>query len=76
MKLRDQMQVTNITSDETTSIDIGGFWLNDNTCHVGIRFTEDDRDDIEFHMMLDHDELIALRNYLNDKIGSQPEKLN
>jgi hypothetical protein len=76
MKLRDQMQVTNITSDETTSIDIGGFWLTADTCHVGIRFTEDDQADVEFHMMLDPDELRALRDYLTDKISSQPIKLN
>jgi hypothetical protein len=76
MRLRDIMQMRNITSDETSSVDVGGKWLDPEMCHVGFRFTEDDEEDVEFHMLLDRADIEVLREFFNDILGTQPGKLN
>lgn len=76
MKLRDLMPLTNITCDETSGVDIGGKWLGADMCHIAFRFNEDDKDDVEFHMLLDRYDLETLRDFIEMKLGTQPGKLN
>jgi hypothetical protein len=66
----------NVTSDETSSVDVGGKWLDAEMCHFGFRFTEDDQEDVEFHMLLDRYSLETLRDFIDYKLGTQPGKLN
>jgi hypothetical protein len=65
-----------ITSDETSSVEVGGKWLDGEMCHVGFRFNEDDEPEVEFHMLLDRYSLEALRDFVEHKLGTQPGKLN
>lgn len=76
MSLREQMTLTNITCDESSGVDIGGNWIEDDVCHIALRFNEDDEEDIEFHMLLARENIETLRDFLNYKLSTQPNTLN
>ena len=71
MSLRDQMILTNIMHDESSCVDVGGHWIDDDECHIAFRFNEDDEDDIEFHLKMNRDSIVILRDFLNLKLAQQ-----
>ncbi len=71
MSLIEKMQLVNITHDESSSVDIGGNWIEDDMCHVALRFNEDGEDDIEFHMLLGRQNLLALQEFISQKLLEQ-----
>jgi hypothetical protein len=76
MSLIQTMTLFNITHDESSSVDIGGNWIEQDQCHVALRFNEDDQEDIEFHMLLGRENLEILRDFLNEKIAEQNRTIN
>ena len=71
MSLIDQMQLYNITHDESSSVDIGANWIDEDQCHVALRFNEDGEEDIEFHMLLGRENLLILQEFINQKLLEQ-----
>ena len=72
MSLKDEMILTNIMCDETSSVDIGGNWIEQNACHIALRFNEDDEEDIEFHMLMARENLELLKEWIDFKLSQQP----
>jgi len=71
MSLINQMQLQNIIHDESSSVDIGANWVDDDMCHIAFRFNEDGEEDIEFHMLLGRENLLVLQEFINQKLIEQ-----
>jgi len=64
----------NIASNETSSFDITGDWLNKEHCHLTFRLNEDGMGDTEIDYKFDLYDLVFLRNVLNEFIDSCPKE--
>ena len=76
MSLINTMRLQNIIHDESSSVDIGGNWVDDDMCHIAFRFNEDGEEDIEFHMLLAKENLETLREFIDTKIAEHTRTLN
>jgi hypothetical protein len=61
--------VFNLTHDESSAVDIGGVWTGPDEFELHFRFNQDDEEDIEIHIILNHDELRGLVRYLDQKLS-------
>jgi len=59
----------NLTHDETSAIDIGGVWTGPDEFELCFRLNQDLREDLEIHIVLTHDELKSLVDYLDTKLA-------
>jgi hypothetical protein len=76
MSLLKQMQLVNIMNDETSAVDVGGNWIDDDECHIAFRFDQDNEDDIEFHLKMSRNSILLLRDFLNVKLLEQKRTLH
>lgn len=65
----------NLTHDESSSIELESAWVDLNEFHLGIRFTEDDQEDLEIVMVLTPEELARFVIYLEHKLSNHPKFL-
>lgn len=72
MALYDIMPLLNLMSNETSCVDVGANWIESDQVHLAFRFNEDDAEDVEFHLLMDADTLVLLRDFINDKLAQQP----
>jgi hypothetical protein len=70
------MQLVNIMNDETSAVDVGGNWIDDDECHIAFRFDQDNEDDIEFHLKMSRNSILLLRDFLNVKLLEQKRTLH
>jgi len=57
----------NLTHNEDSAVDIGGVWVGPDQFELHFRLNQDE-DDLEIFLMLSHDELKSLVDYLDTKI--------
>jgi len=76
MSLLKQMQLVNIMHDESSAVDVGGNWIDDDECHIAFRFDQDNEDDIEFHLKMSRNSILLLRDFLNVKLLEQKRTLH
>lgn len=76
MSLKDEMILTNITCDDSSGVDAGGKWIDNDNCHFALRFNEDDEEDVEFHMLLAVENLEILQEVIRHLLATQPNRLN
>jgi len=60
--------VFNLTHDESSAVDIGGVWTGPDEFELHFRFNADDEEDLEIHIILNHEELKGLVRYLDQKL--------
>ena len=63
-------------NDETSAVDVGGNWIDDDECHIAFRFDQDNEDDIEFHLKMSRNSILLLRDFLNVKLLEQKRTLH
>ena len=63
-------------NDETSAVDVGGNWIDDDECHITFRFDQDNEDDIEFHLKMSRNSILLLRDFLNVKLLEQKRTLH
>ena len=64
----------NIASNETSSFDVVGNWINSDECHITFRLNEDGMGDTEIDYVFDHYDLVFLRDVLNEFLDSHPKE--
>jgi len=57
----------NLTHNEDSAVDIGGVWVGPDQFELHFRLNQD-KDDLEIFLILSHDELKSLVDYLDTKI--------
>lgn len=65
----------NLTHDESSSIELDSAWVDLNEFNLGLRFTEDDQEDLEIVMVLTPEELAKFILYLEHKLSNHPKFL-
>ena len=66
--------MTNIASNETSSFDLIGKWINKEYCHLNFRLNEDGMGDTEIDYNFDKYDLVFLRDVLTEFLDSQPKE--
>jgi hypothetical protein len=62
----------NIASNEDSSIDITGRWINQDQCHITINLEQDGMGETEIDYAFDLADLVFLRDIITEFIDSQP----
>ena len=66
--------MTNIASNETSSFDVVGKWVNSEHCNITFSLNEDGMGDTEIDYNFDKYDLVFLRDILTEFIDSQPKE--
>ena len=66
--------MTNIASNETSSFDVVGGWINKDQCHLTIRLNEDGMGDCEIDYLFDQFDLEFFRDVITEFLDIQPQE--
>jgi hypothetical protein len=66
--------MTNIASNETSSFDVVGGWINKDQCHLTIRLNEDGAGDTEIDYLFDQFDLEFFRDIITEFLDLQPKE--
>ena len=64
----------NIASNEDSSFDVVGRWINNEHCHLAFRINEDGMGETEIDYNFDRYDLVFLRDILTEFLDSQPKE--
>ena len=66
--------MTNIASNEDSSFDVVGGWINKDQCHLTIRLNEDGMGDCEIDYLFDQFDLEFFRDVITEFLDIQPQE--
>jgi hypothetical protein len=66
--------MTNIASNEDSSFDVTGSWVNSDHCRITFKLNEDGMGDTEIDYNFDRFDLVFLRDILTEFLDSQPKE--